>query len=314
MRYAFIRETHADPELYGMPLSERCRILGVSTSGYYEWLGRQEGRPRKKPNEPKRAMLSDETVMASVRRLRGLLGYTPGYRQFHELLRRQGIRVGVSRLQHLLSSNGFIGYRHTKRPYKTTDSNHDLTVYPNLLNRNFKTGRLNRAWGSDITYLPTPNGPSYLATFMDLGSRRILGWAIDTKMTTQLIMTALDMAVKTRKQERLPVAGTIVHSDRGSQYCSQQFQSRLAQLNMRPSMSRSGNCWDNAPGESIWSSLKREVLIGWKRFTGHEAAVTAVTHWIRVYNQVRPHSAIAMKTPLEYEEDLGRSKSVKPSA
>lgn len=102
VRYAFIRETLADPELYGMPLSERCRILGVSTSGYYEWLGRQEGRPRKKPNEPKRAMLSDETVMASVRRLRGLLGYTPGYRQFHELLRRQGIRVGISRLQHLL--------------------------------------------------------------------------------------------------------------------------------------------------------------------------------------------------------------------
>lgn len=105
-----------------------------------------------------------------------------------------------------------------------------------------------------------------------------------------------------------------MHSDRGSQYCSQQFQSRLAQLNMRPSMSRSGNCWDNAPGESIWSSLKREVLIGWKRFTGHEAAVTAVTHWIRIYNQVRPHSAIAMKTPLEYEEDLVKSKSVKPSA
>ena len=98
MRYAFIRETLADPELYGMPLSERCQILDVSSSGYYEWLGRQEGRPRKKPNEPKRA----KTVMASVRRLQGLLGYTPGYRQFHELLRRQGIRVGISRLQHLL--------------------------------------------------------------------------------------------------------------------------------------------------------------------------------------------------------------------
>lgn len=110
------------------------------------------------------------------------------------------------------------------------------------------------------------------------------------------------------------MAGTIVHSDRGSQYCSQKFQGRLAQLNMRPSMSRSGNCWDNAPGESIWSSLKREVLIGWKRFAGHEAAVTAVAHWIHVYNHVRPHSSIAMKTPLEYEEDLATSKSVKPSA
>lgn len=175
MRYAFIRETLADRELYGMPLSERCRILGVSTSGYYEWLHRRNGRPRKKLHVPKRVMLSDETVLASVRRLRGLLGYTPGYRQFHELLRKRGIRVGVNRLQRLLRTNGFIGYRHSKRPYNTTDSNHDMTVYANLLNRDFRPGTLNRAWVSDITYLPTPNGTSYLATFMDLGSRRILG-------------------------------------------------------------------------------------------------------------------------------------------
>lgn len=113
-------------------------------------------------------MLSDETVLASVRGLRGLLGYTPGYRQFHELLRKRGIRVGVTHLQRLLRTNGFIGYRHSKRPYKTTDSNHDMTVYPNLLNRDFRPGKLNRALVSDITYLPTPNGTSYLATFMDL--------------------------------------------------------------------------------------------------------------------------------------------------
>lgn len=114
-----------------------------------EWGGRQECRYRKKTNESKRAMLRDETVMASVCCLCGLLGYAPGYRQFHELLRKLGIWVGVSRLQHLLRSNGFIGYR----PYKATDSNHDLTVYPNLLNR---------AWVSDIMNLPMPNGPSYL--------------------------------------------------------------------------------------------------------------------------------------------------------
>lgn len=311
MRYAFIHETLTDPELHGMPLSERCRILEVSTSGYYEWLGRQRGRPRKRTLVPKRAMLSDETVLASIRRLRGILGYTPGYRQFHELLRKEGIHVDVSRLQQLLRNNGFIGYRHSKRPYKTTDSNHNMTVYPNLLNRDFSPGKLNRAWVSDITYLPTPNGPSYLATFMDLGSRRILGWAIDTKMTTDLIMSALDMAVKMRQQEGLAVVGTIVHSDRGSQYCSQKFQSRLTQLNMRTSMSRSGNCWDNAPGESIWSSLKREVLIGWKKFSDHEAAVAAVAHWIDIYNRVRPHSSIAMKSPLEYEEVLVKNKAAK---
>ena len=144
-------------------------------------------------------------------------------------------------------------------------------------------------------------------------ARNALGWSIDTKMTTELILKALYMAVQKRRQERLSVASTIVHSDRGSQYCSQKFQSRLTQLNMGPSMSRSGNCRDNAPCESIWSSLKREVLIGWKRFPGHEAAVAAVAHWIHVYNHVRPHSSIAMKTPLEYEEGLIKSKSVKPT-
>lgn len=313
MRYAYIHESLDDQELQGMPLSERCRILAVSTSGYYEWRGRTEGRPRQKAYTPKRAKLSDETILTSVRRLRDLFGYTPGYRQFHELLRKRGIRVDVTRLQRLLRNNGFIGYRHSKRPYKTTNSDHDMTVYPNLLDRDFRPGKLNRAWVSDITYLPTPNGPSYLATFMDLGSRRILGWAIDTKMTTDLIMNAFDMAVSTRERERQSLVGTIVHSDRGSQYCSQRFQSRLAQLNMRPSMSRSGNCWDNAPGESIWSSLKREVLIGWKHFGGHEAAVTAVSHWIRVYNHLRPHSTLAMRTPLEYEQDVVKIKSVQSS-
>lgn len=265
MKYACILETLPEPELFGLPVSARCRVLGVSPSGYYEWCSRQKGRPRKKSRESKRKMISDETILASVRRLRETMHYTPGYRQIHALLKTQGVRVSVKRLQTLLRSRGFIGYRHSKRPYKTTASNHDLPVFPNLLKRDFQPGKLNRAWVSDITYLPTPNGPSFLATFMDLGSRRILGWAIDTRMTTDLILTALNMAVQTRRNEKLDVEGTIVHSDRGTQYCSKKFQSRLAQLNMRPSMSRSGNCWDNAPGESIWSSLKREVLIGWKK-------------------------------------------------
>lgn len=130
-------------------------------------------------------------------------------------------------------------------------------AYPNLLNRNFVPGELNRAWVSDITYLPTPTGPSFLATFMDLGSRRILGWAIDTTMSTQLVLRAFNMAVRIRNAERISLDGTIVHSDRGTQYCSKLFQSRLNELNMRSSMSEVGQCWDNAPGEAIWSSLKR---------------------------------------------------------
>ena len=184
MRYAFLLKTLPDPDLLGMPITERCRILGVSPSGFYEWRNRQLGYPRQKAYQAKRSKINDETIVMTIRRIRKDLGYTPGYRQFHALLRRCGIHVGLKRLQRTLREHGYIGYRHRRRPYKTTDSNHRLTVYPNLLNRNFVPGELNRAWVSDITYLPTPTGPSFLATFMDLGSRRILGWAIDTTMST----------------------------------------------------------------------------------------------------------------------------------
>ena len=124
--------------------------------------------------------------------------------------------------------NGIIGYRHLKRTVKTTDSNHNMFVYPNLLGRNFAPGTLNRARVSDITYLPTAQGWGFLATILDLGSRRILGWAMDTSMTTDLVLKALNMAVRTRGINA--VAGTIMHSDRGTQYCSAAFQNRLMQL------------------------------------------------------------------------------------
>ena len=287
-----------------MPITEQCRILGVSPSGFYEWRNRQLGYPRQKAYQAKRSKINDETIVMTIRRIRKDLGYTPGYRQFHALLRRCGIHVGLKRLQRTLREHGYIGYRHRRRPYKTTDSNHRLTVYPNLLNRNFVPGELNRAWVSDITYLPTPTGPSFLATFMDLGSRRILGWAIDTTMSTQLVLRAFNMAVRIRNAERISLDGTIVHLDRGTQYCSKLFQSRLNELNMRSSMSEVGQCWDNASGEAIWSSLKRETLIGRRMFSSHEAAAREVTHWINIYNQLRPHSAIGMQIPLEYDRSL----------
>lgn len=304
MRYAFLLKTLPDPDLLGMPITERCRILGVSPSGYYEWRNRQLGCPRQKTYQAERSKINDETIVMTIRRIRKDLGYTPGYRQFHALLRRCGIHVGLKRLQRTLREHGYIGYRHHRRPYKTTDSNHRLTVYPNLLNRNFVPGELNRAWVSYNTYLPTPVGPSFLATFMDLGSRRILGWAIDTSMSTQLVLRAFNMAVRIRKAERISLDGTIVLSDRGTQYCSKLFQSRLNELNMRSSMSEVGQCWDNAPSEAIWSSLKRETLIGRRMFSSHEAAAREVTHWINIYNQLRPHSAIGMQIPLEYDRSL----------
>ena len=228
--------------------------------------------------------------------------YTPGYRQMHALMRQRGVCIGVKRLRGVLRVNGIIGYRHFKRTVKTTDSKHNMFVYPNLLGRDFAPGTLNRAWVSDITYLPTTQGWGFLATILDLGSRRILGSAMDTSMTTDLVLKALNMAVRTRGINA--VAGTIMHSDRGTQYCSAAFQNRLMQLDMRCSMSDVGQCWDNAPGESIWSSLKRETLIGRKRFDSYEQAVVTVTRWIETYNTIRPHSTIGMLAPVNYEKQL----------
>lgn len=128
--------------------------------------------------------------------------------------------------------------------------------------------------------------------------------AIDTTMSTQLVLRAFNMAVRIRNAKRISLDSTIVHSDRGTQYCSKLFQGRLNELNMRSSMSEVGQCWDNAPGEAIWSSLKRETLIGRRMFSSHEAAAREVTHWINIYNQLRPHSAIGMQIPLEYDLSL----------
>ena len=129
-------------------------------------------------------VISDETVLRQAKIIRNEMKYTPGYRQMHALMRQRGVCIGVKRLRGVLRVNGIIGYRHFKRTVKTTDSNHNMFVYPNLLGRDFAPGTLNRAWVSDITYLPTTQGWGFLATILDLGSRRILGWAMDTSMTT----------------------------------------------------------------------------------------------------------------------------------
>ena len=296
MRYAFIKESLGDIELKGIPVSLRCQILEVSVSGYHGWVKRQTAPA------PKKKIVSPETILGQAKIIREEMGYTPGYRQMHALMQHRGVKVGVKRLRAVLRFNGIIGYRFFKRTVTTTDSNHTMPVYPNLLKRAFTPGVLNRAWVSDITYLPTPEGWAFLATIMDLGSRRILGWAIDTSMTVSLVLKALNMAVETRGEKA--VAGTIMHSDRGTQYCSRSFQNRLRELDMLCSMSDVGQCWDNAPGEAIWSSLKRETLIGRKRFDSYVDAVETVIRWINIYNTKRPHSTINMMSPLDYEAQL----------
>ena len=177
--------------------------------------------------------------------------FTPGIRQFHAYLQAKQLKVGIRRLRHVLRTNGFIGYKRRTR-VKTTNSNHRLAVYPNLLSREFQSGEISRAWVSDITYLPTQEGFVYLASIIDLGSRRLLGWALDTSMPVELVQRAFKQALEARGKQCLP--GTIMHSDQGSQYCSHAFQNCVRAAQMRTSMSRKGECWDNAVAESFWNT------------------------------------------------------------
>lgn len=175
MRYAFIQASLEDSELKDIPIAKRCEVLEVSVSGYHAWVKRQ-----RMPVKCKK-VISDETVLRQAKIIRNEMKYTPGYRQMHALMRQRGVCIGVKRLRGVLRVNGIIGYRHFKRTVKTTDSNHNMFVYPNLLGRDFAPGTLNRAWVSDITYLPTTQGWGFLATILDLGSRRIHGYFDDDR-------------------------------------------------------------------------------------------------------------------------------------
>ena len=280
-----------------MRLEDFCRILEVSPSGYYAWKARQ-----KQPSKL-RSLVTEQTIVQEMKSFRQKHRFTPGIRQFHAYLQAKQLRVGIRRLRHVLRSNGFIGYKRRSR-VKTTDSNHRLAVYPNLLSREFQSGEINRAWVSDITYLPTQEGFVYLASIIDLGSRRLLGWALDTSMPVELVQHAFEQALKARGRTSLP--GTIMHSDQGSQYCSQTFQNCIRAAQMRTSMSRKGECWDNAVAESFWNTVKREVLGARKHFLSISEAIEQTESWISYYNAQRPHSAIRMMAPLAYEAQLSK--------
>lgn len=269
--------------------------MEVSTSGFYAWKARQN-----KPNKS-RALVTEKTILDEMKSFRKKHHFTPGVRQFHAYLQSKQLKVGLKRLRRVLRGNGFIGYKRRCR-VKTTDSNHRLAVYPNLLNREFQSGEIDRAWVSDITYLPTQEGFVYLASIIDVGSRCLLGWAMDTSMTVELVQKAFKRALDICGKRCIP--GAVFHSDQGSQYCSHAFQNTLRAAQMRTSMSRKGECWDNAVAESFWNTVKREVLGARRRFLSISEAIESTEEWISYYNTQRPHSAIRMMAPLAYEAQL----------
>lgn len=263
-----------------------CRVLEVSRSGYYAWLKRSESSRASKNN----------ILLKEIRRVFRESRKTYGSPRIAKKLHKDGIVCGKNRVARIMRKHGIIAK--TKRKFKaTTDSRHNFPVADNLLGQCFEAKRQNQVWVADITYIPTGEGWLYLAAIQDLYHRKIVGWAMDKTMTRQLVLTALRQAIG---RERPPV-DLIHHSDRGSQYASYEYQQALRDHRMVPSMSRKGNCYDNACAESFFATLKRELIYG-QRFKTRAEARQAIFEYIEVfYNRIRLHSYLGYMSPVEYE-------------
>jgi transposase InsO family protein len=283
------------------PITLMCLVLEVSVSGFFEY--RQRSR-QTRPQGPEPRRLSSEALLAHIRAIHAEFKGEYGWpRVWKELLAR-GVRVGKDRVQRLMKLHG-IRARGKRKFVVTTDSKHNLPVAPNLLARDFTPLAPDRVWSSDITYIATDEGWLYLAAVIDLFSRQVVGWSMQPHMQTSLVTDALRMAWFRRH----PEPGLIFHSDRGSQYCSLAFQGALKGYGMRSSMSRKGNCWDNAPTESLWGSLKVGRLYG-KRFATQREAMDEVIDWLTFYNHRRLHSTLGYVSPMKFEANwrAGQSK------
>lgn len=284
MKYEFI-QAHA--ERY--PVNLLCQMLSVQRSTYYDWRTR-----------PVKIITLEE--LALRQRMKALFAASRdslGSRTLMENLRSEGFDIGRERVRNLMKVLN-LRVKQKRRFKVTTDSQHHWPVAENVLNREFAPNAPNQVWGTDITYLWTQEGWVYLAIVIDLYSRRVVGWAIDRRMKKALVIRALMMAVNLRN----PPPGLIHHSDRGSQYASHAYQTLLKQHGMIPSMSRKGNCWDNAPIERFFSSLKREWT-GDRLYKTRQAAIADVREYVAVYyNSRRLHSTLGYKTPMEYEKTL----------
>ena len=267
------------------PVAVMCRVLDVSESGYHAW--------RKRPVSPRAretARLETE-IKAAHQRTR----QTYGPERLQADLADNGVQVGVHRIKRLRRKLG-IRCKQKRKFIATTDSAHALPIAPNLLNRQFTATAPNKTWLTDITYIPTEEGWLYLAGIKDVFNGELVGYAMADNMACSLVMTALFRAVATHRPEK----GLIHHSDRGSQYCADDYQQLLRQFGMQPSMSRKGNCWDNAPMESCWGSVKNE-LVHHRRFATREQAKREITEYIEIfYNRQRKQARLGYLSPAAF--------------
>ncbi len=288
MKYAFIQRHKRI-----WPIRVQCRVLGVSVSGYHQHLARRR-------EIAQRRHLSDEALLVHIRAAyaenRGAYGWPRIWRQ----LRAQGIRVGKQRVQRLMKQHGIRARGKRRFHVMTTDSRHDLPIAPNLLNRNFTPAAPNQAWAGDITYIATDEGWLFLAVVIDLFSRRVVGWSMQPDMRRNLVIDALEMAWFHRRPDRS--SKLIFHSDRGSQYASEDFRKVLKEYAITQSMSGKGNCWDNACSETLFGSLKVERLHG-QRFETIREAKDETIAWLLWYNQTRMHSTLGYASPAAFETE-----------
>ena len=272
-------------------IRELCEAFAISRSGYHAWVSRA----------PCARAQADARLLPLVGQAHREGRREYGSPRVMRWLREHGHRCGRRRVARLMRQAGLSSHQRRRfKPVSLTDSNHDLPIAPNLLRQRLPTLQPDTVWVADITYVKTDEGFLYVAGVLDRCTRRCIGWAMGDTLATTLPLAALDMALRQRR----PPAGLVHHSDRGVQYASQAYRQRLAQAGVVPSMSRRGNCYDNALMESFWSTLKRG-LIYHTHFTTRDQARMAIFEWIEAfYNRTRFHSALGYKSPVDFETQL----------
>ena len=274
------------------PVRLMCRLLAVSAAGFYAAQRRPaSGRAQR-----------DQTLRLQVRAAHTKSRRTYGAPRVHAELRAQGVPVGKKRVARLMREEGLVGLR-PRRWVRTTDSAHGHPLAPNVLNRQFGVDQvtgLNQVWVSDLTYVPTREGWLYLAIVLELASRRVVGWAMRETLDADLALAALRMALADRR----PAPGLLHHSDRGSQYAGGEYRALLAAHGLEASMSKKGDCWDNAVAESFFATLETEVIME-ADWPTRAAARQAIFAYIEIcYNRERRHSSLGYRSPVQYERDV----------
>jgi putative transposase len=279
-----------DQKAAGFPVTTACEAAGVSTSGYYDWAEREEAGPTER-------QMADDALIDLMREIHAASDGNYGVPRMYKELRRAGMVINEKKVRRLMRRAGLIG-RHHRHKCRTTFPGPGYETIPDLVGRRFDPGAPDVAWCQDITYIPTGEGWLFLASTLDLGSRRLLGYSMADHMRTELVTDALAMAITARGGA---AAGVIAHADRGTQYLSNDYLEFCHTHQLRPSVGRTGICWDNAVAESFWQSLKRECIQG-RVFATRAEARRAIFRWINWYNTIRLHTSLDGVPPIEWEQ------------